>query len=388
MVHQSSQNKEAPDPHGADLPFAFHRQSVLDAAARMRNGLYIYPAIWTVLMQVDGFSSRHFWFVAVNGLILLAASLTRWFYNRTLEERLDRNFKRTRMTFRLLSLVYNVYWGVLSATVLVSPDAENLRWLMLMCTVAITAGGTVILAIDPILPLAYPAALLGPTVLAVLPQGGAVNMALAALTAVFFFYSLNISRVVGADYWARQRAQALLEQRAQELETISRTDALTQVPNRLQFQERLASIWAEASRLGQPIAVAMVDLDHFKRVNDTYGHPFGDRCLQAAARALEAAVHKPSDLLARYGGEEFVILMPNTDLEGALVVAERMLEHITDTEVRQGKQMVRLSCSIGVSSQLPELVASAEAVVQQADAALYLAKQNGRARVESQAMVV
>ena len=360
------------------------KQMVLDLVERMHNGLFLYPAIWLVLMLVDGYAGRHTTFVAVHAACLVLITTGRLLYNRGLPARLERNFTRHQTIVRSLSLGHNLYWGVLCAIILMEPDAPNLRWMMLMSTVGITAGGTVIVSIDSVLPLIYPICTLAPTVLTALQQGGATNLGISGLAGVMTAYSMVLSRLISRDYWAKQRNQALLEQRARELEVISRQDALTQIPNRLRFQEALPQVWRDARRRHEPMAIAIVDLDHFKKINDTYGHPFGDLCLQAAARALTGAVHRPGDLVARFGGEEFVVLMANTDLAGARQVAERMLVAIRNTVVQQGPHGVTLSCSIGVSMTSPQPDqddAQAEDLLQEADIALYFAKQHGRAQV-------
>lgn len=383
MVTQTTSTSDDTDAthSGSHVPLTLRKQCVLDAAERMRKGVLLYSAIWAVLMQADNFVARHPYFALLNGLALLLGAALRLGYNHGLKERLERNFHRTQLIFRAQSLAYNAYWGTLCALILVAPDAENLRWLMLMSTVGITAGGTVIVAIDAVLPLLYPLGTLGPTLLTVVPQGGSVNLALAALIGVFFAYSLSISRLVGREYWARQHSQALLEQRARELETLSRTDALTQIPNRLKFQESLNVAWRDARRRKEPLAIAMVDLDYFKHINDKHGHPFGDVCLQAAAKGLSSVLRRPVDMVARFGGEEFVVLMPNTDEAGALKVAQAMLDKIKQTFISQDGHSVLLSCSIGVSAQVPGPESPADTLVKEADAALYVAKQAGRGRV-------
>lgn len=382
VAHTTHTSDDAEALHdGTDVPLSLQKQCVLDAAQRMRKGVLLYSAIWAVLMQADQYVARHPYFALLNGLALLVCAALRLAYNRGLKERLERNFRRTLLVFRAQSLAYNAYWGVLCGLVLVAPDAENLRWLILMSTVGITAGGTVIVAIDAILPLLYPICTLGPTLIAVLPQGGSVNLALTALICVFFAYSLSISRLVGREYWGRQRSQALLEQRASELEVLSRTDALTQIPNRLKFQESLHVAWRDARRRREPLAIAMVDLDYFKHINDNHGHPFGDVCLQAAAKGLASVLRRPVDMVARFGGEEFVVLLPNTDEAGALKVAQAMLDKIKQTFISQDGHSVLLSCSIGVSAHLPEQEDRAEELVKEADAALYVAKKSGRGRV-------
>lgn len=360
------------------------KQAVLDLAARVHNGLYLYPAFWLVLTLVDGYIMRHTAFVLTHAAILVVITGLRQAFNRGMAARLDANFNRARTLFRLSSLGHNLYWGVLCALILQAPDAPNLRWMMLMCTVGIAGGGTVIVSIDQLLPWLYPVCNLAPPMVVALYQGGSTNHCIAGLFFVLMAYSQGLSRLVSRDYWAKQQTQALLEQRARELEVISRQDALTSIPNRLRFQESLPQIWRDARRRQEPMAIAIVDLDHFKRLNDTHGHPFGDLCLQAAARALTQAVHRPGDLVARFGGEEFVALMPNTDMDGARQVAERMLAAIKDTVVKQGHAEVTLSCSIGVSTASPrpdQDDAQAEGLLQEADIALYFAKQHGRAQV-------
>jgi diguanylate cyclase (GGDEF)-like protein len=369
----------------ADLPLPYHRQCVMDLADRMRTGLLLYPVVWMLVMQVDGYMGRHPYFVGIHGTCFVLCAIGRSTYNRRLPRMLDEDFTRTRQIFRALSLGQNLYWGVLCAMVMMAPDAPSMRWLMLLCTVGIMTGGTVIVAIDAFLPASMPPALIGPTALALFPLGGEENYAISGASVLFLAYSWNISRLVQREYWGRQHNHALLEQHARELMAISRTDALTKVPNRLHFQEGLAQAWGQALHRQEPLALAMVDLDHFKKINDVHGHPFGDRCLQAAATAISQAVFKPGDLVARFGGEEFVILMPNTDLAGAHAVAQRVLKQVRATLVTQDEHAGSLSCSIGVAAYIPSPRDGAEQLVQDADQALYVAKHHGRARVECHA---
>lgn len=156
------------------------------------------------------------------------------------------------------------------------------------------------------------------------------------------------------------------------------TDDLTGLANRRHFEElarREVERWHEAS---DRLCVAMVDADHFKRVNDTYGHATGDAALQAVARACRQAV-RDIDLVARIGGEEFVVLMPQTDLVGAHAAAERIRASVAALEVRHDGHVVRLTVSVGVADihDGDDILA----VLERADAALYQAKEAGRDRV-------
>jgi diguanylate cyclase (GGDEF)-like protein/PAS domain S-box-containing protein/putative nucleotidyltransferase with HDIG domain len=171
-------------------------------------------------------------------------------------------------------------------------------------------------------------------------------------------------------------ANARLESANQRLEELATTDALTGLWNRRRFLEVLERECARAARTGRGLAVAMLDVDHFKAVNDTHGHAFGDRVLAEVAAVLKAEARE-TDTVARYGGEEFVILMPETSAEQAVVAAERIRRRIAAQPVADGKRSVDVTVSLGIRSATGE-EAAAETVVRLADEALYAAKQSGR----------
>lgn len=169
----------------------------------------------------------------------------------------------------------------------------------------------------------------------------------------------------------------------QQLNNIARVDALTSICNRREFDFRLMNEWSRGARTGQPLGLLMIDVDKFKQYNDHYGHLRGDQCLIAVAQVLNACTQRTGDLIARYGGEEFVALLPDSDLEGALTVAEDCLAAILDAEIAHANSDV-LPCvtiSIGVSAMVPIHDKSSTMLIEQADIALYQAKQNGRNRI-------
>ncbi|HYH44646.1 MAG TPA: GGDEF domain-containing protein, partial [Thermoanaerobaculia bacterium] len=171
-----------------------------------------------------------------------------------------------------------------------------------------------------------------------------------------------------------QRAHDELEVANERLEDLSLKDALTGVANRRRLQLVLEDEWARSRRSRSPLAFALLDLDHFKALNDTRGHGEGDRCLQMVARFLSGSLGRHSDLVARYGGEEFAILLPETDLDGALLVAEQLREGIQSLEIR-------VTASLGVASLVPAPGQRLEDLIEAADRALYRAKTDGRNRV-------
>jgi diguanylate cyclase (GGDEF)-like protein len=173
-----------------------------------------------------------------------------------------------------------------------------------------------------------------------------------------------------------KRLQELLEQRAH-------VDGLTGLANRLAMEERLATEWGMHQRHGGSLAIWVADLDHFKRVNDTYGHATGDEVLRQAASVLKSSV-RTTDLAARFGGEEFVVIAPYCGLAGALKTSERFRSRLAAVTITPDRgQAFRVTVSVGVAAVPEDLASSPAELLSKADLALYQAKSQGRNRVLS-----
>lgn len=170
---------------------------------------------------------------------------------------------------------------------------------------------------------------------------------------------------------------------AELLRKLAYLDSLTGIANRRSLDETLAKEWSRCARSHSPLALLMIDIDHFKTYNDLYGHQKGDACLQAVAATLAAGMARPHDLVARFGGEEFVCLLPECDLAGARVVAERLCGAVFGQAIaHEGSSAAPVvTISIGVACVVPEVGVEPQTLVQQADAHLYQAKTAGRNRV-------
>lgn len=219
-----------------------------------------------------------------------------------------------------------------------------------------------------------PPRLLGPIVIMVLA------------TIVFTLVAnYTLERDERRNYLLTLRERALVQELAQtheRLMDLSKVDGLTELANRRHFQDYLEQVWRRAQPDRAPLALLMVDVDHFKKYNDRYGHPAGDAALRQVARVLESNVRRPGDLVARYGGEEFVAVLPQTSAETALLVAERVRAAIEALALRHEVSNVArvLTVSVGVAHGVAGEVASPEALLKQADQALYQAKREGRNR--------
>jgi diguanylate cyclase (GGDEF)-like protein/PAS domain S-box-containing protein len=171
----------------------------------------------------------------------------------------------------------------------------------------------------------------------------------------------------------------------QRLGALAMLDGLTGLANRGRFDERLQEEWARALREGTPLSLLMIDVDHFKKFNDQYGHPAGDACLRAVAKILRAEARRPADLAARYGGEEFVLLLPNTEAAGCALVGERVREELRRLDVTHAMNPPtrRVTVSLGGATIWPnaKLATETSSLIDAADRALYTAKEAGRDRL-------
>jgi diguanylate cyclase (GGDEF)-like protein/PAS domain S-box-containing protein len=181
----------------------------------------------------------------------------------------------------------------------------------------------------------------------------------------------------------RKRAEEALGQANAELAALAATDALTNLPNRRQFDTTLQKEWYRALRDGTPLGLLIIDVDRFKQLNDLFGHQTGDGFLSRVGRLIRDNVRRAGDMAARYGGEEFAVVLPGTGASGALETAETIRRAVAAADysgVVEGGYPI--SVSIGVAASVPLAGAGAATLVHNADAALYQAKRNGRNRVE------
>jgi diguanylate cyclase (GGDEF)-like protein len=183
---------------------------------------------------------------------------------------------------------------------------------------------------------------------------------------------------------ARVRNHIQLKQRADLLEELASIDPLTHLPNRRLFESTLLDEWKRAQREGATLSILLADVDYFKNYNDHYGHGAGDICLQRVAGAMQSRQSRPGDMVARFGGEEFIVILPNTDREGAKVAGERLCKRIEKLQIPHAYSSAApvVSISIGCATMSPLLDdIDPSVLINAADSRLYLAKDHGRNRV-------
>lgn len=177
-----------------------------------------------------------------------------------------------------------------------------------------------------------------------------------------------------------QKAQIRLERFNKKLSQLIDIDGLTKIANRRCFNVRIKQEWRRLSRAQVPISLIMFDIDFFKNYNDRYGHPEGDMCLTKVAQTARKAASRPADLVARFGGEEFAVLLPETDTKGAIMVAEKIIQAISQLAIAHEASPIggQITISLGISTQFPSKELISRTLIKQADRALYEAKRRGR----------
>jgi diguanylate cyclase (GGDEF)-like protein len=225
-----------------------------------------------------------------------------------------------------------------------------------------------------------------PISIQMLSIGDPMHLIMGLMVAIFGIAMLSTSAEVSHLYRDMENLRRELLssiELSHSLEHMVRVDPLTQIPNRLLFEEELKKEWGRAERDHETLALIMVDIDHFKEYNDHYGHPAGDKCLVTVAQTMQRALSRPSDVVARIGGEEFAFLLPRTNLSGAMSVAEQMREKILAMKLPHETSSVvkQVTLSFGVASSNDATISSPADLVRVSDLALYEAKRRGRNQI-------
>ncbi len=203
-------------------------------------------------------------------------------------------------------------------------------------------------------------------------------MLILVLSSVFGLFLLQKKR-----YFARLQEIEQDEEKRKILENYAYIDSLTEIANRRYFEQFLDKEWRYCQRNKMNLSIALIDIDNFKLYNDKYGHQTGDECLKMVARVLDDNLNRSHDFVARYGGEEFICILPNTNIENAEIICERLRVEVENLKIlhEDSKTSNVVTISIGLSCIIPNEKIEKNDLIRKADNALYLSKKSGRNRV-------
>jgi len=356
----------------------------VDALVALALGWAYFQYTWSMINDhsapAEAGVANPVWLLDLQNFSIAAAALVRWF---VAEDRDERDL------FRALSAYMLVYFVIvfINDHYFAGNPAFGPQYGTIVTLAFAVLSGFALSA-----PLGKPVRSVNSTLVRMVRSGSPILLALALLAASLLLIRVDylwgcagiMIAVLGIGVRTtlmqvhQMEHREALRREASALQTIAWTDALTGVPNRHFFAQSLARAWRSERRRG-PQAILMIDIDHFKLLNDRYGHPVGDGCLREVARALQHALAHPEDVLARYGGEEFIVLLRDSAAAGAQVVAERLRAAVQNLRIENAGSPQRVvTVSIGVASAEITDEMTAARLVEDADRALYEAKYSGR----------
>lgn len=263
-------------------------------------------------------------------------------------------------------------WG-LGAVWITPADSPVHQAIVFFFLVGMAGGALSVYSAMRLAAMATIAVLLLPTVAWHIVRGGPMSLVMGIGALIFFFSALRATRVLSNALQENIAKTYALREAKEAAEHMASTDALTGLVNRRSFFDQASVLFHYCRRRGLPVAAIVLDLDHFKRVNDTRGHAVGDLALRHVGELIRSSVRR-SDLCCRWGGEEFVVMLPDTPLDDALMVGEKLRLAIATRPVTVPSGDFSVTASVGVAEGLRDL----ESLIDRADAAMYAAKREGR----------
>lgn len=366
---------------------SYHAQlqthALTDLTNRAKSGILTYLCIWLILAFGYDLLSKFPAFFLINTLFIVSFCVLRIAHFLILTRSKSPDIAFLHQWLVMTILLTAAHWGAMSGWILFDPKLAELRNIILVITPAFALGGACTLSISSEIRTLYPLFMCLPMVGTLIYVGGTEGFVFALLTVICLIYIFSSSKATHNDYWAAITNHLVAEERAELMEQLSTTDQLTQLKNRMYFDKEFSKEWRRCSRMNCPMSIIMIDLDHFKKLNDEFGHLFGDECLKKAAQAIQSEVARPADCVARYGGEEFIVLLPNTNSKGASNIGKRMLRAVSSLNFEVNGKTIKMTCSIGVSTTTPDFKQDRSSLIKEADSALYYAKEHGRNQIYS-----
>lgn len=345
---------------------------IADLKKRSNIGIVFYILIVCIILFGDQYYSRNRSFSTLFLCSVFGICIFRFghlYFSHWTEEQ----FKTINDFVFLASVAITaLIWGMGFVFLFNQVDEPRTRLLMVICTAGLSAGGVVSFSPDLKLSLIFNFLMLQPACFSLFFGNGDKAVCLSIF--LFSIYLVLLAYRGNKEYWNALDNEFLLKK-------INQIDFLTKLYNRSYFDKVLGSEFKRAARKNTLITMIICDIDHFKRVNDQYGHLAGDEFLKMTATILKETFKRETDIVARYGGEEFVILMPEEKPENAYSLGERARQKVHASSLQYNGREIKTTISMGVACLNPSTNTSKELLVAMADKALYQAKHDGRNKI-------
>jgi diguanylate cyclase (GGDEF)-like protein len=348
--------------------------------SRTRMGGSFYLVAWLLIWMSVPDPQQFLAYGVVGGLFFALMLAARWVHQLP-EDASAAALERWINQHWALVILTTCIWGIVCALVLSKQSFAVSHLIAIIGTIAFSTAFAFTFAMRLYRCIAV-MFLLNLPALWMLAHGTPDQWPVFVCLSIYLVYLLLSNRRSNADYLSTIRLELELLTQRNTLEQLTRTDSLTQLGNRYQFNDLFQALLANAQRQGSSLSLVLLDIDYFKRVNDQHGHVAGDQCLQQFAELMRQVFRRNSDVPLRLGGEEFGVIMPGTTLEQASQLAEQFRVTLSQTSMQLPDSRLHITTSVGVGAYAPQIDKRADDLYRRVDAALYRAKENGRNRLE------
>ena len=352
---------------------------VQDLKKRSTIGIIFYIILSVIVICADGFYTRQPFASLIFFFSNLGICLFRLIHLKIARETGDNYETFNRGVFYVSVVITALVWGWMLAYINILDGEYVTKLLIYLCICGLCAGGVVAFIPYRTLSIIFNIAILMPVVITLLVKG--LDPPLIIMVCLFSIYMVLIAIRGNKEYWDALENEYLLEIRSRELAHLSNTDVLTGLSNRRHFNDVLDREWKRSGRNKSLLSLIILDVDYFKKINDTYGHQVGDEYLRKLAETLASVFKRDSDIVARYGGEEFTVLLVDIDATHTLQLTETALHSIATMAIDHQGEKIGTTISAGVNCCIPDHNTLSDAIILGADKALYMAKQRGRNQI-------
>jgi diguanylate cyclase (GGDEF)-like protein len=352
---------------------------VQDLKKRSTIGIIFYILLSLFPIFADDFYSRHSHLSLIFLLSITGICLFRLIHLSISRKMGERHETLNKSVFYSSVIITALIWGLMFALIMLQEKELYAQMIMTVCVSGLCAGGVIAFIPNRRLSVFFNIAMLMPVIITLLVSG--LNLPISIMILLYSVYMVLIAFRGNREYWDALENEYLLEIKSLELAHLSNTDVLTGLYNRRYFDDALEKEWKRSGRDKNLLSVILLDIDYFKRINDSHGHQVGDEYLRKIAEILVSVFKRDSDIVARYGGEEFIVLLPGIDTDRALHLAEKATHQIASMTLDHQGKKVGTTISSGVNCCIPDFNSRSDSIISGADKALYMAKDRGRNQV-------
>jgi len=350
----------------------------LDLKKRSTIGIGFYFIVMWIILFSHRYYERHPEFSGIFLFFVIGICLLRLLHI-AVYQRIPPKFRKLNTVLFLLSIALTaLIWGVGCASFMIQDGESDTKMLVVICTMGLCSGGAVAYIPELRLSILFSFLMLAIPISAMVFHHADTPLALSM--SIYLIYLCLMAYRGNREYWDALENEYLLEEKSKDVEKISRVDGLTGLYNRRYFDEVFAFEWSRSMRNQTPISLIICDIDHFKRVNDQYGHLAGDEYLKAMAIIIRRLFKRKIDITARFGGEEFIILLGDESSQNVCKLAETLRVMVQGFCLEYEGKSIRTTISLGTATHIPQHTDRQGILISRADKALYQSKSSGRNR--------